>query len=184
MTARPLAGSSRARSCGSFLRSVALPAARLAAGLFGAAGCRREPQSAEELFERIRDATVAGRPGDVWDLQTTTAVERWKEAIRNTKQTATANPGARGINISQFIGVADYDAFMRMTDREIFDRYLTLAQKVLVDAKIVDRTTDPENGTDVWIILETSAKQRFRWVMRYEAGAGWRWESGQIVKAE
>jgi hypothetical protein len=149
--------------------------------LFSLAGCGSGPATPEELFERIVSALNQGRPGVVYDLLSTEEKQRWVQGIANNKDTSRRNPGARKM-LEQY--QMTYEEFQAATPAQVWDRAHSHMENVLRGARIIDKTTDPVNGTDVWITYETSAKQRFRFVMRHEEGRGWTLQRGEPVKLE
>lgn len=169
-------------------RRIARAAARgaICAALSAAlclAACSRGPATPEQLFAEAQAAMVAERYGAFWDCLTRERQNQWAQDMAGMKDVVLKNPGMR--NQAQHYGY-QWEEFLRATPTDIWDRYHRYigAGRVIEGAKIIDRMTDPANGTDVHVTFETRFGQQFRWTMRQEPERGWRLHFAQIVKGE
>ena len=143
--------------------------------------CSDGPESPEALFEEGCRVVIEGRHGAFWDLLTRDQQVDVMKRIDGMRETMKRNAGAR--NLIEPWQVT-YEEFMTLPYPELWGRHTRGAEKVLVGAKIIDKTTDPVTGTDVAITFETKWGQQFRWIMRHEEGRGWRLQGQHAVKTD
>lgn len=146
-------------------------------------GCSGGARSPEELFARGCEAMCEGRPVDFFHLYSPRAQQEWYDAVANQAERMRNNPGAR--NLAKQYQLT-YEEFMALADRpvEVFRRAHQGMERVLVGARIIDKSTDPVNGRDVRVVFETSSLQQFRWTMRPDESGDWWIESAEPVKLE
>ena len=160
------------------LRGALVSALGLGAVCVATTGCSKGPATPGELFDQGYQAMVQGRPGLFWDLMTRDQQDRVRKQIDGTRETMRKNPGARNLADQWLV---TYDEFQRLPPPELWSRAHKGTERVLPGLKILDAAVDPETGRDVVVTFETVFGQQFRWVMRYEADRGWRFQDQAII---
>ena len=153
-----------------------------AAGLaLAAAACSQGAETPEELFRLGCEWVTSGRHGEFYDHLSTEQRADFERRMDGMRETLRNNPGARNL-ASQF--QVSYEEFLTLPYPELWIRAHKGTEPALVGARIIDRTTDPVTGRDVAITFETSGRQQFRWIMRFEDGRGWTFQAQIPVKLE
>lgn len=140
------------------------------------------PATPEELFEEGCRLTIEGRHGAFYDLLSTDQRREFVERVDGMRSTVSRNPKTK--DLVEHYWHMTVPEFLSLPHPELWARAHQGTERVLVGAKIIDRSIDPLNGRDVAITFETTAGQRFRWIMRHEPGKGWRFQQQIPVKLE
>jgi hypothetical protein len=146
------------------------------------AACGESPATPEELFEEGCRLTNEGRHSAFFDLLSTEQRKDVIDRIEAMRSTVERNPGTKKL-VENYWRVS-VDEFRTLPYPELWQRAHQGSERVLVGAKILDKSVDPVNGRDVVITFETTAGQRFKWIMRHEPGIGWRFQQQLPVKLE
>jgi len=158
---------------------VAVLAALAIVAAIGVAGFGSSlPQSPDELFEKFREYQMAGDNGKLWDLLTEdgrkaqiAGYDAHRHLLRTNddpNETLTRN----NFNCTR-------EQFLRMSDVEIFDSQNKGYERALVDAKIVDRRTDPHSPDDMYLTIDTPTGIGVFMHVRHVSG-GWRWVENRL----
>jgi len=131
------------------------------------------PQTPDELFERFCAYQLAGDTGKIWDLLTDDARQKQIDGFAAHRRLLTHNPDPNE-TLTRNNYNCTREEFLQMSDVQIFCSENRGRERALVDAKIVDRQTDPKSPDDMWLTIDTPTGVRVTMHIRRVDG-GWRW---------
>ena len=133
------------------------------------AACGGRPGTPEELYERIAQLNAAGETGKIWDLLTPDAREQQVKNIDDFRITLQRNPGTKGL-VKQWNCTPE--EFQTLSYVELYRRQNLGNERVLLDAKITDKHSDPRTPSDQILTVVNPFKTTFYMRMRPVDG-GW-----------
>jgi hypothetical protein len=131
------------------------------------------PQSPDELFERFCAYQAAGDTGKLWDLLTEDARQKQIDGFEAHRRLLTHNPDPNE-TLTRNNFNCTREEFLRMSNAQVFANTNRGYERALVDAKIVERQTDPKSPDDMYLMIDTPTGVRVTMHIRHVDG-GWRW---------
>jgi hypothetical protein len=131
------------------------------------------PQTPDELFERFRKYQLAGETGKMWDLLTDEGRRKQIEGFEAHRRLLTRNNDPNE-TLTRNNYNCTREEFLRMSNVQVFGKTNLGYERALVDAKIVERQTDPKSPDDVYLVIDTPTGVRVTMHVQHVDG-GWGW---------
>jgi hypothetical protein len=136
------------------------------------------PQTPDELFERICKYQLAGETGKIWDLLTDEGRRQQIEGFEAHRRLLTRNNDPNE-TLTRNNFNCTREEFLRMSNVQVFISENRGRERALVDAKIVERHTDPKSPDDMYLMIDTPTGVRVTMHVKHVDG-GWRWVDNSV----